>query len=67
MDPLIMYAIQLRKWMNNMTETIRLAEVATESNVIPPEDVNVPIPQMPDINLKPKQNSLNFIPTRSPT
>lgn len=66
MDPLMIYAIQLHKWMNNITETIRVAELAIEMNVIPSADAKPPIPTMPDIKLQHKLNNLNFMPTPSP-
>ncbi|KAL3280116.1 hypothetical protein HHI36_017621 [Cryptolaemus montrouzieri] len=57
-----MYAISLHKYMNHMTEIIRLAELAMEMNVRPSEDAAPPIPPLPDIALKHKRNCLNFIP-----
>jgi len=65
MDPLMIYAIQLHKWMVNMTETIRMTELTIESNLIPPADVKSPIPPMPDVQIKHRLNNLNFMPTKS--
>lgn len=62
LDPLVTYAISLHKYANDMTEMIRVAELATETNLIPPEDAAPPMPIMPDIHIKHKPNSLNFIP-----
>lgn len=44
-----------------MTEMIRVAELATEVNLIPPEDAAPPMPEMPQIDIKHQRNSLNFI------
>ncbi|XP_019871954.2 uncharacterized protein LOC109600261 [Aethina tumida] len=60
-DPLILYAISLHKYTNDMTEMIRVAELATEVNLIPPEDAAPPMPEMPQIDIKHQRNSLNFI------
>uniref|UniRef100_A0A6P7G6D3 Uncharacterized protein LOC114336410 n=1 Tax=Diabrotica virgifera virgifera TaxID=50390 RepID=A0A6P7G6D3_DIAVI len=62
LDPLISYAISLHKYASDMTEMIRVAELATEMNLIPPEDAAPPMPMMPEIELKHKRNNLNFIP-----
>ncbi|XP_057661034.1 STAGA complex 65 subunit gamma-like [Diorhabda carinulata] len=61
-DPLVSYAISLHKYANDMTEMIRVAELATEMNLIPPEDAAPPMPLMPEVVLKHKRNKLNFIP-----
>lgn len=58
MDPLIMYAITLHKHMNEM---VRVAELAIESDLIPPADVVPPIPPMPEVQKKHTRNCLNFI------
>ncbi|KAL1505339.1 hypothetical protein ABEB36_004928 [Hypothenemus hampei] len=47
-DPHVLYAIQLHKWMNNMVETIKSAEIASESNIMLPEDAKIPIPKTPN-------------------
>lgn len=62
MDPLMLYAISLHKYTNDMTEMIRVAELATEMNLIPPEDAAPPMPIMPEIHVKHQRNSLNYIP-----
>ncbi|XP_017780593.1 PREDICTED: uncharacterized protein LOC108565569 isoform X2 [Nicrophorus vespilloides] len=59
-------AIQLHKHAIDITETIRIAELAIESNLIPPDDVVPPIPEGPCIESKPKENCLNFIPVEEP-
>ncbi|XP_022918049.1 STAGA complex 65 subunit gamma [Onthophagus taurus] len=64
MDPLIMYTINLHKHANDMTEMIRVAELAIESNLIPPEDAIPPIPDKPNLILRHSRNSLNYIPKR---
>ncbi|XP_060525948.1 uncharacterized protein LOC132701784 [Cylas formicarius] len=61
MDPVMMYAIALHKYAANMTEMIKVAEVAIESKIIPP-DTRPVIPKMPKIEFKHKPNPLNFIP-----
>lgn len=61
-DPLVLYAISLHKYMNEMTEIIRLTELAVETNVIPSEDAAPKIPEMPDVKLLHKQNCFNYIP-----
>ncbi|XP_076260636.1 uncharacterized protein LOC143196650 isoform X2 [Rhynchophorus ferrugineus] len=66
MDPMMLYAIQLHKWTNDMTETIRLAELAVETNLIPSEDAKPPVPEMPEICVKSKPNILNFMETLLP-
>ncbi|KAK5650211.1 hypothetical protein RI129_001240 [Pyrocoelia pectoralis] len=62
MDPMMMYAITLHKYANNMNEMIRVAELAIESGLIPPADVVPPIPTMPEVQNKHARNCLNFIP-----
>ncbi|XP_050303572.1 uncharacterized protein LOC126741239 [Anthonomus grandis grandis] len=64
LDPLVLHAIKLHKWMNNMLDTIRLAEVAKETNVMT-EDVKIPIPEMPEVKLRHKTNKFNYMPARS--
>ncbi|CAG9817993.1 unnamed protein product [Phaedon cochleariae] len=59
MDPLMMYAISLHKYANDMT---KLTELATDMNLIPPEDAAPPMPIMPKIELRHKRNKLNYIP-----
>ena len=49
LDPLIMYAICLHKYANDMTDMIRVAKLAIESNLIPPEDAIPPMPDMVDM------------------
>ncbi|XP_044761567.1 STAGA complex 65 subunit gamma-like [Coccinella septempunctata] len=61
-DPLVTYAISLHKHMTYMTEIIRLAELAIESNVRPSEDAAPPVPTLPKVDLKHRFNCLNFIP-----
>lgn len=62
MDPLMLYAISLHKYANDMSDMIRVAELAIESNLIPPADAVPPMPVMPDVNRKHIKNCLNFIP-----
>lgn len=45
-----------------MTEIIRVAKLATETNLIPPVDGAPPMPSMPEINIKHKRNNLNYMP-----
>ncbi|KAG5865925.1 hypothetical protein JTB14_021171 [Gonioctena quinquepunctata] len=59
MDPLMLYAISLHKYANDMT---KMTELATDMDIIPPEDAAPPMPLMPEIELKHKRNNLNFIP-----
>ncbi|XP_018321798.1 uncharacterized protein LOC108734657 isoform X2 [Agrilus planipennis] len=61
-DPLVSYAITLHKYINDMSDMIRVAELAIESDLIPPEDATSPIPEMPDIVRKHTRNNLNYIP-----
>ncbi|KAJ8941137.1 hypothetical protein NQ318_004256 [Aromia moschata] len=65
MDPLMLYAISLHKYTNDMTEMIRVAELAMETNLIPPEDAAPLMPIMPEINVKHTRNCLNFMPKES--
>lgn len=62
MDPLMLYAISLHKYINDMYEMIRVAELAIESDLIPPADAVPPMPVMPQIERKHPPNCLNFIP-----
>lgn len=62
MDPLMLYAISLHKHANEMNEKIQVAEVAVESNVQPPADAALEIPQMPEITMRCMKNSINFVP-----
>lgn len=62
MDPLVLYSISLHKYVNDMTEMIRVAELATETNLIPPKDAAPPMPVMPEIDIKHKRNNLNYMP-----
>ncbi|XP_066252136.1 STAGA complex 65 subunit gamma-like isoform X1 [Euwallacea similis] len=58
LDPLVMHAIDLHKWMSSMTEAIEL--VQSSKNKILTE---VPkIPPMPNVQVKHKPNTMNFIP-----
>jgi len=63
--PLIQYAIKLHKHAAEMTDMIRVAELALESDLRPPDDAATPIPEMPDINFKHKRNSFNFLPVET--
>lgn len=58
----MLYAISLHKYANDITEMIRVAELALELNLIPPEDVIPPIPEIPDISCRHVRNNLNYIP-----
>lgn len=62
MDPLMLYAISLHKYINDLNDMIRVAELAVESDLIPPPDVVPPMPKMPEIPIQHAQNCLNFIP-----
>ncbi|CAG9772515.1 unnamed protein product [Ceutorhynchus assimilis] len=62
LDPLIMYSIQLHKWMKNMTETIHLTEIANEGNLVMAEDAKVPIPEMPEVKFMSHQHQWSFMP-----
>nr|XP_023020905.1 uncharacterized protein LOC111509391 [Leptinotarsa decemlineata] len=59
MDPLMLYAISLHKYANDMR---KMTELATEMNIIPSEDAAPPMPIMPEFELKHKRNNLNYIP-----
>lgn len=61
-NPFISYAISLHKYANDMSEKIRVAELAIESNLIPPKDVAPPILDIPPFTQKHCRNNLNFIP-----
>lgn len=58
----MMFSISLHKYLNDMTEKIRVAELAIESDVLPPKDAASPIPQFDGFQRKHKKNSLNYIP-----
>ncbi|XP_018575797.1 uncharacterized protein LOC108914455 [Anoplophora glabripennis] len=62
MDPLVLYSISLHKYANDMTEMIRVAELATETNLIPPKDAAPPMPVRPEIDIRHKRNNLNYMP-----
>ncbi|CAH0554090.1 unnamed protein product [Brassicogethes aeneus] len=61
MDPLMLYGISLHKYANDMIEMIRVAELATEVNLIPPEDAAPPIPPTPELKVTHQRNNLNYI------
>lgn len=61
-DPLILHAIALHKYANDLSEKIRVAELAIESNVLPPYDAVMPIPEKPKTEQKHVPNSFNYIP-----
>lgn len=58
----MVYAISLHKYTNDITEMIRVAELAIESNLIPPEDAIPPIPKMVQVPRRHTRNNLNYIP-----
>ncbi|KAF5280756.1 hypothetical protein FQA39_LY17980 [Lamprigera yunnana] len=62
MDPLVLYSVSLHKYINDLNEMIRVAELAIESNLIPPADAVPPMPAMPRIERKHVVNCFNFIP-----
>ncbi|CAH1981088.1 unnamed protein product [Acanthoscelides obtectus] len=61
-DPLVHYTISLHKYVDDMTEMIRVAELATEKNIIPPEDAVPPMPLKIKKEFTHKRNSLNYVP-----
>lgn len=62
MDPLMLYAISLHKYANDITEMIRVAELAIELDLIPPKDVIPPLPEIPQVSCRHVGNNLNYIP-----
>lgn len=58
----MLYAISLHKYANDITEMIRVAELAIELNLIPPDDVIPPLPAIPGIPCRHVRNNLNYIP-----
>lgn len=60
MDPIMLYAISLHKYANDMTEMIKVADVVAETNLIPP--AAPPMPSPPEINFR--KNTLNYAPKR---
>lgn len=62
MDPLVMHTIALHKYDNDMAEKINLADVAMDVMIMTPNDEDLLIPPMPEIQFKHKPNCLNFIP-----
>lgn len=44
-----------------MSEKIRVAELAIESNLIPPKDAVLPIPEVPKLEPKHVPNNFNYI------
>lgn len=58
----MMFSISLHKYLNDMTEKIRVAELAIESDVLPPKDAAPSIPEFNGFQRKHEQNSLNYIP-----
>ncbi|GJQ82087.1 putative histone H3 acetylation [Trypoxylus dichotomus] len=62
MDPLMLYAISLHKYANDITEMIRVAELAIELNLIPPEDAIPPMPEAIEVPCKHVRNNLNYVP-----
>lgn len=58
MDPIMLYAISLHKYANDMTEMIKVADVVAETNLIPP--AAPPMPVAPEINAR--GNILNYVP-----
>ncbi|XP_030755711.1 uncharacterized protein LOC115882033 [Sitophilus oryzae] len=61
MDPMVLLAIQLHKWKNDMIEITALAELASRNNLIPSADAVPPKPEMPAIQSKLKTNILNYM------
>lgn len=59
MDPLIMYAISLHKYANDITE--KIAKLTVETNVLQSNDAIGPIPNFIEHNRKHVRNSLNYI------
>lgn len=57
MDPIMLYAISLHKYANDMTEMIKVADVVAETNLIPP--AAPPMPVAPEINCR--KNILNYV------
>nr|CAI5840572.1 unnamed protein product [Callosobruchus analis] len=61
-DTQVLYTISLHKYVDNMTEMIRVAELATEMNVIPAEDAVPPMPLKIEKEFTNKRNNLNYVP-----
>ncbi|VEN59874.1 unnamed protein product [Callosobruchus maculatus] len=61
-DSQVLYTISLHKYVDNMTEMIRVAELATEMNVKPAEDAVPPMPIKIKKECSHKRNSLNYVP-----